>query len=165
MHESSQAASPALLRGFRGVKDSYVELALCAVDYQPCNRRAQQPNSFGRFANQRRALRQARHERFDRKDPTMETTPEQAIAALLRETETAHGAYETTVLGGVFDAEWPAWYATYLLDHGLRDLLPGAEDLDVDNLAAKLVTLAAEYERGEQTSPWPDVYAQGIVIG
>jgi hypothetical protein len=93
----------------------------------------------------------------------VETTAETAVAALLRETETAHGAYETNDLGGVYDQEWPAWYAAYLLDHGLRDLLPGAESLDVDNLTAMLARLAADYEQGEQTSPWPDVYAQGIV--
>ena len=93
----------------------------------------------------------------------METSAEKAVAALLRETQTAHAAYETNDLGGVFDQEWPAWYAAYLLDHGLRDLLPGAESLDVDNLTAMLARLAADYERGEQTSPWPDVYAQGIV--
>ena len=36
----------------------------------------------------------------------METTQEPAIAAPLRETEAAHGAYETDVLGGVFDEVW-----------------------------------------------------------
>jgi hypothetical protein len=93
----------------------------------------------------------------------METTPEKAVAALLRETQTAHSAYEANDLGGVFDQEWPAWYAAYLLDHGLRDLLPGAESLDIDNLTAMLARLAADYEREEQTSPWPDVYARRIV--
>ena len=93
----------------------------------------------------------------------METTPEQAVASLLRETEAAHGAYETTVLGGVLDEAWPAWYAAYLLDHGLAAHLPGAQNVDVANLTAMLARLAAEYERGDQSSPWPDVYAQGIV--
>jgi hypothetical protein len=96
---------------------------------------------------------------------TMETTAETAVAALLREAEAAHGAYETSVLGGAFDEDWPSWYAAYLLDHGLGDHLLGAERLDVANLAAMLARLAADYERGEQTSPWPDVYAQGIVAG
>ena len=93
----------------------------------------------------------------------METTPERAVAALLRETQTAHGVYETDVLGGVYDEAWPAWYAAYLLDHGLGDHLPGAERLDVTSLTAELARLAADYERGEQSSPWPDVYAHGIV--
>jgi hypothetical protein len=93
----------------------------------------------------------------------METTPEKAVADLLTETKTAHGAYETDVLGGAYDEAWPAWYAAYLLDHGLGDHLPGAEHLDVANLAAELARLAADYERGEQSSPWPDDYARGIV--
>jgi hypothetical protein len=96
---------------------------------------------------------------------TIETTAEQAIAALLREAETAHGAYETTVLGGVYDEAWPAWYAAYLLDHGLRDHLPGGESLDVANLAAMLARLAADYEQGDKAVPWPDVYARRIVAG
>jgi hypothetical protein len=95
----------------------------------------------------------------------METAPEQAVAALLREAETAHGAYETNVLGGVFDEDWPAWYAAYLLDHGLADHLPGGQSLDVATLTAMLARLAAAYEQGEQASPWPDVYARGIVAG
>jgi hypothetical protein len=66
----------------------------------------------------------------------METTAEKAVADLLRETEAAHGAYETNVLGGVFDEEWPAWYAIHLLDHGLGDHLPGAEGLDVRHAGA-----------------------------
>ena len=95
----------------------------------------------------------------------METTQETAVAALLREAETAHGAYETNDLAGVYDEEWPAWYAADLLDHGLADHLPGAEGLDVANLTAMLTRLAADYERGEQSRPWPDVYAEGIVAG
>jgi hypothetical protein len=95
----------------------------------------------------------------------MEKTQEKAVAALLGEAETAHGAYETNVLAGVYDEAWPAWYADYLLEHGLSDHLPGAESLNLANLTAMLTRLAADYERGGQTSPWPDVYAQGIVAG
>ena len=95
----------------------------------------------------------------------METTAEKAVAALLRETETAHGAYEMNVLGGVFDEAWPTWYATYLLDHGLSDHLPGAEGLDVASLTSMLARLAADYEREKLAIPWPDAYAQRIVAG
>ena len=95
----------------------------------------------------------------------METAPEQAVALLLREAKTAHGAYETNVLGGGFDEDWPAWYAAYLFDHGLGDHLVGGESLDVTNLTAMLARLAADYEQGEQASPWPDVYARGIIAG
>jgi len=93
----------------------------------------------------------------------METTAEHAVAALLREAEAAHGAYETDVLGGVYDEAWPAWYAAYLLDHGLGDHLPGAGRIDVASLADELAWLAADYERGDQSRTWADVYAQAIV--
>jgi hypothetical protein len=46
-----------------------------------------------------------------------------ALEALLNQTEAAHGVYETTELNGVYDQEWPTWYAAYALDHGLGELL------------------------------------------
>ena len=95
----------------------------------------------------------------------MDTAAETAIATLLRETEAAHGAYETSALGGVFDEDWAAWYAVYLLDHGLENQLPGAGSLNAETLTAMLTRLAAEYEQEETTGPWPDVYARGIVAG
>jgi hypothetical protein len=95
----------------------------------------------------------------------MEMTPEKAITALLTGTKTAHSAYETNALGGVFDEAWPTWYAAYLLDHGLGDHLSGAESLDIANLAAILARLAADYEQGNEASPWPDVYARAIIAG
>jgi hypothetical protein len=94
----------------------------------------------------------------------MEMTSERAIADLLRETESAHGAYETDALGGVFDEAWPTWYATYLLDHGLEKHLGGARTINGDRLAATLKQLAAEYEREQPVSPWPEVYARGLVV-
>lgn len=47
----------------------------------------------------------------------------EAITALLTEAEAAHGAYETTVLGGVYDKDWAAWYATYSVEHGIGELV------------------------------------------
>ena len=95
----------------------------------------------------------------------MEMTAEEAIIALLKEAEAAHGVYETNDLAGAFDELWPAWYASYLLDHGLSDHLPRDESMDRDSLAALLARLAADYERGAMAIPWPDAYAQWIVAG
>ncbi len=36
------------------------------------------------------------------------------LAALLREAESAHGAYEREL--GARDEDWPGWYAGYILD-------------------------------------------------
>jgi hypothetical protein len=63
---------------------------------------------------------------------------ENAVAALLREAEHAHGEYEVATLGGVRDEAWPVWYATYLLDHGLGDVLPGLGAAGEETLAARL---------------------------
>ncbi len=32
----------------------------------------------------------------------------------LKQAETAHGIYEAEVLGGVYDTEWPQWYAEHV---------------------------------------------------
>src|SRR5262245_19949461 len=45
------------------------------------------------------------------------------IARLLTEAGAAHHYYEQTSLQGVYDQEWPAWYADYILNHGLNYLL------------------------------------------
>ena len=95
----------------------------------------------------------------------MTQNPELAVAALLRQAEAAHGAYETTVLGGVYDEDWPRWYVNYLLDHGLAEHLPGAATVDAEHLAATLKRLAADYEREQPTDPWPDAYARSLAAG
>jgi hypothetical protein len=70
-----------------------------------------------------------------------------AVAALLAETEAAHGQYETTELNGVYDAEWPRWYAGYAVDHGIGAIL--GRSISADELAQALGTAWAEYERSE----------------
>jgi hypothetical protein len=50
MHESSQAAFLALLRGSRGVQDSYEGLAPCAAECRPYNRLPEKANSMRRAA-------------------------------------------------------------------------------------------------------------------
>jgi cobalamin biosynthesis Mg chelatase CobN len=99
----------------------------------------------------------------ERKEPAMPSDSETRIAALLRETESAHGAYETTVLGGVRDEDWAAWYATYLLDHGLGELLPGLESSGAKSLATTLVQLNDDVQRLRPAEEWPEFYARRMV--
>jgi hypothetical protein len=42
------------------------------------------------------------------------------VLRLLKDTAVAHGEFEKTELGGVYDEQWPEWYATYFVDrlHG-----------------------------------------------
>ena len=97
----------------------------------------------------------------------MHTGTEASIARLLTETLAAHGDYETTALGGVYDEDWSGWYATYLLEHGLPDLLPLAGKLDAAQLGAILKQLDADYRREQPGGEWPTYYAErlGAMVG
>ena len=70
----------------------------------------------------------------------------QALEALLTETEAAHGAYEAAELSGVYDGDWPRWYAAYAVDHGIGAVLGRA--VTADELAQFLV---ASWERRQAT--------------
>ena len=74
----------------------------------------------------------------------------QAINSLLVEAEQAHGVYESTVLNGVYDQDWPRWYAAYAVEHGISRL--AGQDITTDVLAA---LLASSYSEFEQTDPRP----------
>lgn len=44
----------------------------------------------------------------------MEPTTTDIILDALNRAATAHGVYEAEVLGGVYDAGWPQWYAEHM---------------------------------------------------
>lgn len=46
------------------------------------------------------------------------------LAAALRRAEAGHGVYETEKLHGVRDAEWPNWYAAYMIAEAAGKPLP-----------------------------------------
>jgi hypothetical protein len=73
-----------------------------------------------------------------------------AIAALLGETEAAHGEFEATVLHGVYHKEWAVWYAACAVDHGIGELI--GHEVGADELAQ---FLAGSYVDFEQTQPKP----------
>jgi hypothetical protein len=83
------------------------------------------------------------------------------VSARLEDAGAAHAVYEESERGGVRDEEWPAWYAAYLMEHGLAELLPGVED--ADTLAAMLTELDADYRREQPADGWPEYYAARLV--
>ena len=77
-----------------------------------------------------------------------------ALEALLIETEKAHGAYETTELNGVYDQEWPRWYAAYAVDHGLGETI--GRPVSPDELAEFLTTSWSALQQADPkpSEPW-----------
>ena len=92
----------------------------------------------------------------------MKAASEEIITRLLEETLDAHSVYETSVLGGVFDEDWSSWYATYLVEHGLPDLLPNGDTVDANRLGAMLTQLDVDYRRTQPESDWPAYYAKRL---
>lgn len=80
----------------------------------------------------------------------MEADRVEAINALLLRAEAAHGTYEATELNGVYDQDWPRWYAAFAVENGIGALL--GHDVTTDGLAAFLASSHADFE---QTDPKP----------
>jgi hypothetical protein len=85
----------------------------------------------------------------------------QSLAALLARAGNAHGAYEESQLAGVYDRNWPIWYATYLVEHGIG----GALDMPVtvEQLAAQLKQYDEAYKREQPAEGWATYYARQLL--
>lgn len=86
----------------------------------------------------------------------------EAITALLVQAEQAHGTYEATELKGVYDEDWPRWYAAYAVENGIGTLL--GHDVASDQLTEFLASSHAEFEQAEPkpTESWAPYTARRI---
>ena len=86
----------------------------------------------------------------------------EALTALLAEAGAAHGRFEETELEGVYDQEWPLWYAAYAVEHGIGVLVGRA--VTAPELARFLASSNAEFERIEPkpNEPWAAYTARRI---
>jgi len=84
------------------------------------------------------------------------------IANLLDKTLAAHGVHEERELNGVYDQDWPAWYAAYLVEHGIGDLLGQA--ITPRSLAGLLKQYDEDYRAQQRTESWPDYYAAQLLV-
>ena len=92
--------------------------------------------------------------------PTQQST-QHAVAALLSQAGSAHGVYEENELNGVYDQNWPDWYAAYLVRHGLGDLL--GTPIAVEQLSSLLKQYDQEYTRERPGVGWPQFYAARLI--
>jgi hypothetical protein len=79
------------------------------------------------------------------------------IADLLVATQWAHHQHQERDLGGRYSYEWPAWYADYLLDHGLPELL--GRPLEKESLARFLAEVDKKHQAENPGQDWPVFYA------
>ena len=87
----------------------------------------------------------------------------EAIAALLEQAGTAHAVYEEGELGGVYDERWPEWYAAYLVEHGLGELL--VRPISAGELSTLLAQCDAAYKQAQPDEKWPAFYARRLSAG
>jgi hypothetical protein len=87
------------------------------------------------------------------------TNPENVknIAALLIQAGSAHHVYEQTVLKGVYDQDWPNWYADYLVQHALNSLL--TRPLSVAEVSQLLASSTEQHKVVHSTQSWADYTA------
>lgn len=83
------------------------------------------------------------------------------VASLLDKTQAAHGVYEVGELQGVYDEDWPSWYAAYLIEHGLGDLL--GRPIAAEQLARLLKLYDENYRTRQLQEGWPDYYAAQLL--
>ena len=86
---------------------------------------------------------------------------QEKLAKLLGDAQKAHHDYETTELEGVFDEQWPQWYADFLVANGFADLL--AIQPDLDELASRLSEISQRHKAERVDQPWAEYTARNLV--
>jgi hypothetical protein len=89
----------------------------------------------------------------------------QRLEALLAASAAAHGVYEERELNGVYDEDWPRWYAGYAVAHGLGELVGRA--VTVDEVATFFASSWDEIKATDPkpTEPWAVLMARRVADG
>lgn len=92
----------------------------------------------------------------------MEADRTTALATLLRQAELEHAEHEAKDLGGVYDQEWPRWYATYAAEHAIAEIL--GRDVSIEELATFLADSYADFASADPRpeAPWAEYTAARI---
>jgi hypothetical protein len=83
------------------------------------------------------------------------------IASLLSQAGAAHHEYEQTVLQGVYDQDWPLWYARYAVEQGLNSLLN--MPLNPEQVSQLLTQIYQDYESEKPQLTWAEYTAEKLV--
>lgn len=82
------------------------------------------------------------------------------LEQLLIDAGAAHHVYETDVLKGVRDEAWAGWYARYLVEHGVADLLERA--VAPEGIGSELAEYAAAHAAEGSAEAWAAYYARRL---
>jgi len=91
----------------------------------------------------------------------MNSPKEMQIAQLLADTQNAHHHYQETQLNGEYNLKWADWFADYLIDHGLGNLL--GREVAPEMLAQKLNELDRRQRAEAPEEDWPIFYARHMI--
>jgi hypothetical protein len=83
------------------------------------------------------------------------------VIQLLQRASAAHGEYETKVLGGVYDQDWPIWYAQWAVTNGLNELLGSKKD--AQELSTILYDLNEKHKQTDKSQSWAEYTAQQLI--
>ena len=86
-----------------------------------------------------------------------------SIESLLTAAGEAHSVFERDELNGVYDEDWPAWYARWAVDHGFATAF--GRDVPADDLAAYFTRTWDEIRQMDPrpAEPWAAIMARRIV--
>jgi hypothetical protein len=83
------------------------------------------------------------------------------IVQLLQRASAAHGEYETTVLNGVYDQEWPIWYAQWAVEQGLNNLV--GSSMTAQEWSNVLFDLNEQHKLTDKSQSWAEFTAHHMV--
>ncbi|MBN2502106.1 MAG: hypothetical protein JXB38_15085 [Anaerolineales bacterium] len=92
----------------------------------------------------------------------MATDQVSQLVSLLTKTGAAHRDYIENIEKVDVDYRWPVWYAAYLLDHDLEEIL-GVE-IDRTSLAGFIAEMDGVYKESSSEESWQEYYAQKLLF-
>lgn len=69
----------------------------------------------------------------------------------------AHHEHQERDLNGVYNVNWAPWYASFLIDNGVGDVI--GYEIDEESLTQFLVDVDKKYRREKPNQEWPVYYA------
>lgn len=80
------------------------------------------------------------------------------LKKLLREAALKHHTYEQNELNGKYDEMWADWYAEFLINNGIEELID--EKLNKNELKEILNEVTEKFKQSDYKQDWGDFVAQ-----